>query len=63
MAGNFAWFSSAVLYIQDDQSKNTIKNLMRGQEMTLHDNVWATYDLFPGIEVLSDNSVFDPVFT
>lgn len=39
MAGNCAWFPTVVLYIQDYQSKNTIKNLMRGQEITFHDNV------------------------
>lgn len=63
MASHFAWFPSIVLYIQDDQSNNTIKHLMRGQEITFHDNVSAAYDLFPEIGVLSDNSVFDPVFT
>lgn len=34
---------------------------MAGQEATFHDHVEASFDLFPEIEVLSDNSVFDLV--
>lgn len=36
---------------------------MRGQETTFHDNVSATCDLFPEIEVLSDNPACDLVVT
>lgn len=42
--------------------KNTIKSLVKGQEITFLGNTLFIYDLFPEIEVFSDNSVLDLVF-
>lgn len=42
--------------------KNTIEILVKGQEITFHGNILFKYDLFPEIEIFSDNSVLDLVF-